>query len=200
MIKAVLFDVGGVILDMKPLMEQFVGIFHPDKKEELWDTLNIKSAPLCRGEMSELDFWREVAKKLNRNIPDDILKDLWIHDYEKLTSVTEEILPVIDSLRGVYKLAIVSNTIESHTIINRKRGVFERFDEVILSYEVKMSKERPDIFLLAAERLKTIPSECVFIDDVKQFADTAESAGMKAICFKSTGQIKMELEKLGVKV
>ncbi len=200
MIKAVLFDVGGVILDMKPLIGQFVGIFHPDKKEELWDTLNIKSARLCRGEMSELEFWREVAKKLNRNIPDEILKDLWIQDYEKFTSVTEEVLPVIDSLHKTYKLAIVSNTIESHTIINRRRKIFERFDEVILSYEVKMSKERPDIFLLAAEKLKTLPSECVFIDDVKQFAEMAESAGMKAICFKNTGQMKEELARLGVKV
>lgn len=200
MIKTVLFDVGGVILDMKPLMEHFINIFHPDKKEDLWNKLNIKSARLCRGEINGLEFWQAVAKKLNRDIPVDILEDLWIKDYEKYTDINKDTLAIIKSLCGKYKLGIVSNTIEPHTLANRRRKIFDFFDEVILSYEVKMTKENPDIFRLAAEKLKSFPEECVFIDDIAEFTETAKSVGMESICFKDPVQLKKDLASIGVVV
>lgn len=198
MTKAVLFDLGGVILDMKPLFAHFLTIFQPKSKKELWEEINIKAIPLCKGEVSELQFWKEMTKYFNKNISDDILKDLWIRDYEKLTSVNQEVMDIVELLKKNYKIGLVSNTIESHAAVNRKRGLFEVFDIVTLSHEVKMTKDDKDIFLLTAGKLGVDCHECVFVDDVKTFADMANSLGMGTILFKDANQLKMDLVKTGL--
>ena len=199
MIKAVLFDAGGVIVDMKPLLAQFLTIFQPKSKEELWNEINMKSVPLCKCEISELVFWKEMSKYFNKNISDDILKDLWVRDYEKLTNIDEDVMDIVRSLKGKYKLGMVSNTIEPHAAISRKRGIYDAFDIVTLSYEVKMAKDDKEIFLLTAGKLGIDCHECVFVDDVKKFADMANSLGMETILFKDAIQLKSDLVKTGIR-
>ena len=43
-------------------------------------------------------------------------------------------------LKKNYKLAILSNTIEDHNVVNEGRGIFNHFEEVLLSNEVGFQK------------------------------------------------------------
>ena len=67
------------------------------------------------------------------------------------------------------------------------------FEAVITSDQVENPKPAPDTFLLAAEKLGVIPSECVVIGDAKNDANGARDAGMKFI-FRSSLAPKDVLE------
>jgi len=200
MIKAIMFDLGGVILDMKPILEKFVKIFNPEDKEKFWEYLNIEAIPLCRGDISEYDFWKKVAGKFNKDLPDDKLANLWTDDFEKLTIVNEDMMKLLHDLKRNYKLAAVSNSIEAHGLSHKKRGMLEPFDVVLFSHELGMTKENDRIFSEAIKRLGVMPGECIFIDDVRQFVDTAESFGIKGLLFKDYKELIVDFKKNGVKV
>jgi epoxide hydrolase-like predicted phosphatase len=198
MIKAILFDAGGVVVDMHPLIDKIVSIFKPEDKHEFWNELNERCLPLCRGEITEMQYWKNIMRELGIALPTTKVKDLWTEDFTNLTSIDHGVMNIIHSLKPKYRLGLVSNTIPAHVRIMRRRGMLKHFDAVILSCEVKMAKGDPDMFLLAAKQLDVKPEECIFIDDVPAFLATAQSIGMKAILFKNAKQLKTDLLQAGI--
>lgn len=200
MIKVIIFDAGGVIVDCKPILNKFIRIFKPKNLDLFWEEINLKAILMCRGEMSEKDYWKEIAKSIGVKDMSKIPDNLWTKDYDKLTHIDKDVLNLIDKLRKNYKTALISNTFAPHANINRKRGLFDHFDVTILSHEVKLTKENKDIFLIALKKLKVKAEECIFIDDIQKFIDTANSLGMKGILFKNLTQLKKELEQLRISI
>lgn len=193
MIKAIIFDLGGVVLDMKPLLKTAADLFQPRDETEFWREINLEAIPLCKGEITVLEFWKKVAKRHKKEIPDDILKDIWVKDYRESISINKKVQRLVESLKKSYKMGMISNTIPEHASINRRMGAFDVYDVVILSNEVKLTKDEKEIFLLAAEQLKVLPEECIFVDDVEKFVNVANSIGMKAILYKNPSQLKKEI-------
>jgi len=199
MIKAVIFDFGGVILNMKPLLVQTKKIFQISDGHKLWETINTEAVPLCKGKITLLQCFRNVGKKLKKKVSYENLNDLWIRDYEKFTSVDKNMKKLIALLKKNYKLAIVSNTIKEHTKVNKRLGRFDKlFDAVILSHEVGLTKAGKEIFLLATKNLNVKPKECIFIDDTERFLRVAGSLGIKTVHFKSPAQLRKDLKSLGL--
>ena len=60
----------------------------------------------------------------------------------------------------------------------RRHGIIELFDVVCLSEEVGSGKNKPDVFLLAAERLGESPQNCIVYEDSLTAIKTAKSIGM----------------------
>ena len=195
MIKAIIFDSGGVIVNQRLFFERLNKIFQPKDRKKFWHEINIKAIPLCKNQISEYEFWKRIANSTDAVVTNEVPKNLWTKDYEKLTSINQDVLDIIKKLKQKYKLVLVSNSIKSHEKINRRRGFFKLFDMVVLSHKVNLTKDNKDIFLLATEKLKIKPEECIFIDDVKDFVDIAKSTGMKGIIFKNSKKLKASLRK-----
>jgi putative hydrolase of the HAD superfamily len=200
MIKAIIFDLGGVIVDIEPLISQVFEVFQPEDEEKFWEEINTESIPLCKGEISLLQFWKRIASKAGKDIPEYVLKDLWVKDYEALGTINQGVQDIVYSLKKSYKLAILSNSIKENAKFGEKLGIYEIFDVVILSHEVGLTKEEGEIFLLVAERLGATPEECIFIDDVHAFVTGAKSVGMQAILFQNARQLKSDLEALDITI
>ncbi len=198
MIKAIIFDLGGVVLDMKPLLEKAARIFHPSDKDKFWKEINEEAIPLTKGEISLLEFWKIIAKNHKKRISDRKLSKLWVEDYEQLTSLDEDVMKIARSLRNTYKVGIISNTIAEHVRINKKLGRYNFSDVVTLSNEVKMTKDEEEIFFITAKKLGVKPEECLFIDDVEKFVQVAKSVGMKAILYKNPIRLKESLKSFSV--
>ena len=196
MIKAIIFDLGGVVLDMKPLLDKAVHIFQPSDEDEFWKEINLEAIPLCKGDITIFEFWKRMAKRHKKKISEDILRDLWIKDYRELISINKKVQRIVESLKESYKIGMISNIISEHASINKKLGVFDMYDVVMLSNEVKLTKDKKEIFLLTAEKLKVLPQECIFVDDIEKFVNVANSVGMKAILYKSPSQLQKELTSL----
>lgn len=77
----------------------------------------------------------------------------------------------------------------------------ELFDGVVISGEVGLHKPQPEIFQLGAERIGLEPSDCVFVDDLRENCAGAEAVGMTAILHRGADTTLPELaELLGVEL
>ncbi len=72
----------------------------------------------------------------------------------------------------------------------------ELFDGVVISSDEGLHKPQPAIFRLGAERVGLEPSECVFVDDLRENCEGAEAVGMTAVLHRGAGSTLPRLEEL----
>ena len=105
---------------------------------------------------------------------------------------------LIESLRGRYKTALLSNAMRPFLRqVLDKHDLPRLFDVLVISYEEGLTKPNPVIFQLTAQRLGVPASACFFIDDNQINIEAARAAGMKAAQFTGVEQLKRDLAALG---
>jgi HAD superfamily hydrolase (TIGR01509 family) len=72
----------------------------------------------------------------------------------------------------------------------------ELFDGIVISGDVGMHKPEPEIFELGAERIGVPPSDCVFVDDLRENCEGAEAVGMTAILHRGADETLPRLKEL----
>ena len=72
----------------------------------------------------------------------------------------------------------------------------ELFDGVVISAEVGLHKPQPEIFRLGAERAGVAAEECVFVDDLRENCEGAETVGMTAVLHRGAERTLPRLEEL----
>ena len=211
-IRAIVFDVGGVLADNLHWYEGWgVGTFDSSLQPtveavrlQAWN--RIREDP----EFSELEFWKQVlaaAKLEERFTPqecDDILRRQFRPHFSTL-SLAQRL-----SSRG-YSIAICSNHSKAwfDEIFSRFRfaDVFKDPQLVVPSYAVGCAKPSHSIFNVVMERLRVVypdltPDQVVLVDDQRKNTTSAESFGMHAILFDADVQsptvLVQALHELGV--
>mgnify|MGYP001592712613 FL=1 len=201
-IKGIIFDLGGVLVEAfgKEFLAyagQKLGV----PVEKLGEAVQKEEPSLQRGEITATQFWRDVCKGLSIDCPsEEILQTLWVRPYKECANIKKDTLELVKRLRGKYKLAILSNTIEEHNEVNKQRGLFENFDTVLLSNEIGMRKPEKEFFDAAAKKLNLSFDELLFVDDKMRWVEAARNHGLEAILFESAEQLEKEFEKLGIRV
>ena len=81
-------------------------------------------------------------------------------------------------------------------------GIYDLFDEVVVSADVGIAKPEPRIYAIAAQRLGLPAADCVFVDDLEPNVDAARAAGMHAIHFRIErgDDLEQQFAALGVTV
>jgi glucose-1-phosphatase len=128
-------------------------------------------------------------------------------DYAEFRAVwssifTEPLVPesLVERLARGYRLVLVSNTNAIHfEMVRQNYPVLRHFHELVLSYEVKMLKPRPEIFQEAVRRAGCRPGECFYTDDIPAFTAAARQLGIDAVTFESVAQLEGELERRGIR-
>jgi epoxide hydrolase-like predicted phosphatase len=197
--KAVVFDVGGV------LKSETSDQVHQDIMETMGITAEQHAQveqtlmPLLRrGEITEEEFWQRFVAELHPPQPLPA-QSLWAREFEQLYHVFEDVFGIVEALkRQGFTVAVLSNTVEPHAKINRERGLYDTFSEVILSNEVGLVKPDRAIYQLLLDRLKLPADEVVFIDDREENIAAARAAGLHGILFKNAQQLKDDLRALGI--
>ena len=198
MIRGVIFDFGNVICSFD--VEIFLAKLHE------WSGLDVETlrdriygsrlhSRYERGEISSKEFHREVVRRIGIDVPVDELADRFSDIFTPLESTHR----LIRALKGKYRLGLLSNTNEWHYLRHiRKVPVFPLFDSVTLSFEVGALKPEPEIYLDALRKLSLPPEECVFIDDIANYAEGAAVVGIRGIQYTGPGELVRELYSLGV--
>jgi epoxide hydrolase-like predicted phosphatase len=70
------------------------------------------------------------------------------------------------------------------------------FDTIVISGDVGLHKPSPEIFELTCDRLGLAPSDCVFVDDLRENCEGAEAVGMTAILHRGADSTLPQLERL----
>lgn len=192
MIKNLLFDLGGVIMDLD--RDRCVRAFEALGMKDADDFLGVygqKGAFLAleSGEIDAAEFHRQVRGLIdNENITD---KDIDNAFMQFLVGIPVERLKSLRKLHEKYGVYLLSNT--NPIMMNariaeefRQEGfeISDYFDGVFTSYEAKCCKPGKKIFDYCEENGGLIPSETLFFDDSQANVDAAISYGFKAVLVK----------------
>ena len=142
------------------------------------------------GDMQEDDFERKFAKRLGLSDASDLIDSM----FRGMLPSEPMVAAVREARAHDLKTGLVSN---SWSTSHYDRGMLaELFDEVVISGEVKLHKPQPEIYRLAAERLEAEPSQCVFVDDLRENCEGAEAVGMTAVLHREAEKTISRLEEL----
>lgn len=198
MIKAIVFDIGGVIqgLDWSPVVNSLLDI-----KEDL-DIFSYQNAfyydrknnfdLYATGKMSKEDFWTMVVSRLGidkRHAENCSKSTELLYSY-----VNFDVLELIKSLKGRYKLYVLSNACpEIEKKVVKDNLYVYLFDKLYFSHNIKCKKPDKEAYLHVCKENSLMAGECVFIDnDIKNIRG-AEAVGMKGVLYKGTDALKQEL-------
>ena len=199
MIKAVIFDLDGVIVESEDAHIQ------AEKQTLRKYRVNISTEELHKftGTTAKAFFTEIIGKnKLNttfeeiNNQKEEILLKLLGQDAEP----THGVLNLIQKLRqrGI-KLAIASSSTRRLVdYVLKKMNITRLFDCVVVAEDVEFSKPDPEIFLKAAKKLAISPSHCLVIEDAKLGVEAAKRAGMKCIGFRNPHSGNQDLSKADI--
>ncbi|MBN1283890.1 MAG: HAD family phosphatase [Anaerolineae bacterium] len=199
-IKALFFDVGGVLLragrTQNLIAELETGPEDPDDAiaSVLWGAAWEKYQV---GQCTDEEYHRAVAEALDMEYPGEVTDFIrWFYDGEFLD---EDVVALAKRLRRRYKVGIVSNAGEF-----RRRQLHERFgmdageifDDLVVSYEIGVAKPDLEFYRVVCERLGATPEEAVFIDDSAPHVKAAMRLGMHGIVFEDCTTLVKDLEAL----
>ena len=183
-IKAVLFDMDGLMVDTESLATE--AFIHSAKKQGYDMTKEETLLVLGFTTKSIYEFWENYFK--NSDVSGKQLVDDHYKYIENILFTTgPRKMPYIEELlkylkESNYKVAVASSSNMNHIINNmEKTGLKKYIDEFASGAEVENGKPAPDVFLLAAERLGVKPEDCLVLEDSKAGVIAGSSAGAKVI-------------------
>ena len=133
-----------------------------------------------------VEYWRRVLADAGGEQPDSrTLERLIALDVWSWTQYRDEVWTLAEAVRtrGV-RTAILSNGVsEIMDTVQRERGVTDRFDAVVVSYEVGCAKPDAAIFELTLDRLGVAAADALFVDDRLENLEGARRVGLKTLHF-----------------
>lgn len=199
-IRAVIWDLGGVLVrtdNRKPRTEyaERLGMTYDQLEKVVFAGPTSRQAAL--GELQAPQHWESICTALNLPLEElpNLQKAFWGGDH-----LDGELVDYIRRLRPRYQTALLSNAFSDLRLyLENKWKISDAFDRIIISAEIGLMKPDPRIYHLALEHLQADPAEAVFVDDFIENVAGARAAGLHAIQFKSSPQVRRELEDLLVK-
>lgn len=199
MIKAVVFDWGGVLID-NPVEEMIrfsarMLRVHPDTLRPPY--LQHKLA-LQDGRISEAVFWSYVCGELGIEHPRS--PSLIDQSFRASYREKEDVFALASGLhRRGYKTALLSNTEASSVRFFREKQ-YPMFDETVFSCMEGVSKPDRKIYLTVLDRLGVRAETVAFIDDSPENVSGAAQTGMEAILFENASRLRQDLLALSVEM
>lgn len=198
MIKGVIFDMDGLMIDTESLLTRFwreaAAFYGFDMKQE--HVLGIRSLaakyaePKLKGLLGEsFDYYLVRAKRIE--LMNSYIENNGIEKKKGL----DELLGFLK--KNGYKIAVATATdLERTTLYLNKIGIFDYFDRIICGSMVKNGKPEPDIYLKAAAELELNPCECIALEDSPNGIISAHRAGCHPIMIPDLSEPDAELLKL----
>jgi len=195
-IRAVFFDLGGVILrteyqaPRQHLAERF-GMDYEDIDKIVFGTASAARASI--GEITEEQHWHNVMKVLKFPAAEykRVATEFFGGDVIDLT-----ILNFLRSIKPKYKVGLISNAWSGLRSYIEREKFDDAFHHMIISAEVGVTKPEAKIYQIALEQFQVKAKEAVFVDDVLENIEACGKLGMQGIHFKDPESALRQLKAL----
>ena len=197
-IRAVIFDMGGVLLRTedggpREALGRSLGITRAELERAVFECDEARAA--TAGALPEERMWQAVGERLGvtaEQLP-AFQDQFWAGD-----ELDMDLVQMIRGLRKRWRTGLLSNAWPNirATLGRLYPDFLDAFDEVLFSAEVKMAKPDAEIYHLMVERMGVRPEQAVFVDDFSANVRGAQRAGLQAVHFTSPAQAWLELRAL----
>jgi putative hydrolase of the HAD superfamily len=199
--RAVVFDFGGVLWDMRWDVARELDRAHGLPRSSVFETLyRCPAWADIECGVGDPTAWtdgahRELERRAGRALPR--LHDEW----RKAQVLIERNVALVRALRPPYRCSVLSNAdVSLRARLEGELALQHLFDDIVVSAEVGMAKPTPAIFQLAADRLGLPPAACVFVDDWDRNVEAARALGMTAVLHRADkgDDLRAQLAAVGV--
>jgi putative hydrolase of the HAD superfamily len=200
-LRAVIFDFGGVLWDMRWDVARELDRVHGLPRSSVFETLYRCDAwAEIECGVGDPAAWtagahRELERRAGRALPP--LHEEWRKAQTPIAANVE----LVRRLRGDYRCSVLSNAdLSLRQRLREELGVHDLFDDIVVSAEIGMAKPKPEVFRLAADRLSLTPDACVFVDDWDANVEAARGVGMQAVLHRADkgDDLAVQLRACGV--
>lgn len=198
-IKGAIFDMDGTIIDSMWVWSRIDKDYLKKRGTEVPSDLYDNIGHLSFNETAEYF-------KARFNLPDSVedIQEEWnrmaFNEYSnnvKLKPGVKKFLTILKAKNIRISLA-TSNSLTLIEAALKNNDVYDLFDSITTTDEVKRNKNFPDIYLLAAKKLGLAPNQCIVFEDILPAVIGAKASGAKVIGvhdFYSRDQMKDIMEK-----
>ncbi len=201
MIKNVVFDFGGVLIDWNPEYV-FLKEFRGDRNQMNWFFENI-----CTSEWNEQqDAGCNIAQATEERVTmfpeyESLIRMYYGRWEEMLGYEITGTIALLEKLHNKSDIALYGLTNWSHEtfpIALERFDFLQYFQDIVVSGTEKLIKPDPLIYKLLLDRNGLKAEECVFIDDKEINVLAAQKLNIFGIRFDNANQLELELTKLGI--
>jgi len=203
--KAVVFDLGGVLIDLhseeaeRQLIEQY-GL-----SPNSFARLTRSSFELQPSSVTELAM---LGKVDTSTYLEAFLCECRVKDAERLRAnrlsvvgrERKDVLKIVEQLKEAgLKCCVLSNTIALHWErlgSGREYPCLGLFDHIFASHLIGVAKPQKQAFFFVANALKVQMSECLLVDDTVINVEGAKAAGWRSILLASAAQLQRDVSDL----
>jgi len=187
-IKNILFDLGGVILDIDvhATLKCFYELgFPPDLLQYPNNMTNDLFFRYETGKLGTVEFRNELRKITGLEFSDEALDEAW---NAMIIRIPEERTILLEKLKGRYELYMLSNTSQLHVPVFEKMylekaglPMKDAFKKIYYSYEIGWHKPDHEAWEYVIKDAGIVPGETLFLDDSIHNIKASQELGFQAI-------------------
>lgn len=194
-IKAVVFDVGGVLCEWREIVKEFAREIGMDEEKFIEVFLKYSFDPEIGsdlGYMTTDEFFEKLTADLGVPEKSQDWRKRLVPGFKKI----EPTFTLLDELKGKYRLALLTNAKVGLWDEWKEGRLREYFKVIVDSSEVHILKPDERIFKILLNRLQLKPEECLFIDDEIKNVEAAKKLGFKTVHFSKPEESVIEIRKV----
>lgn len=203
MIKNIVFDFGGVIVDINrdKAVQTFmnIGLKDAEKRLDKYHQTGIFQE-LEEGHLSAEGFRVKLGELCNRELSTEEVKQAWMGF---ITGINLDKLDYMTELKKSYRIYLLSNTNPyvmswacSPQFSSQGKSLADYCDKLYLSYQIGYTKPSPLIFNFMLKDSGMIPSETLFVDDGASNIQIGKELGFQTYQPQNGADWRDDLSKL----
>jgi putative hydrolase of the HAD superfamily len=197
-ISAILFDIGGVLveLDGVPTLAKLMALENAsaDAIHERWMQSHAVIA-YESGRISASAFAAAAVSELQLAVTAEWFLDAF-NAWPK--GLHPGALELLDEIPKRFRVAALSNTSASHWERIEAMGLAARFEQLYLSHQIGCLKPSRDAFAAALDGLAVPASEVLFLDDISSNVTAARALGLHAEVVSDPREARVALQRYDI--
>ena len=190
--KAIIFDVGGVLLDYEraDMLAVIAGACRPDIGTSHISDL-IARLDLSAGINTFEDFYSALKEEYAFTSSFEQLEAAWVEGLKPRTWVPD----MLADLSSRATLFVLSDTNAEHwRRVETDILPLQHFETIFLSHELRMTKRSTDVFAHVLREITYGPSECLFVDDTQSNIELASALDIRTHHYQNQASLRDAIE------